>query len=436
MSYAQTLKDKRRAGIDRMKSLRDAAQLGNRALSADERTEINGLLAQDEQLDADIKAAEKLDAIDQRLSQGVGRQTQPDGTAGRIEPVAPEKFKSLGEQLQAIAWATKSGQTDNRLRQEFLAASGASAGVPSDGGYLIQKDFVAELSNKMFGGGQILPRVRRIPISGNSDGLTLTMVDETSRANGSRWGGVQVYWGAEADAATASKPKLRQSKLELKDLIGLAYMTDRLLADASAMEAVFSQAFSEEMTFKLEDAIVNGTGAGMPLGVLNSGAVVSVAKETGQAAATINYDNVLKMWNRLWAANRAGAVWFINQDAEPQLNKLSMPIGTGGVPVYLPAGGVSGQQFSTLFGRPVVPVEYCATLGTTGDVILADLSQYVMIEKGGIKADSSIHVRFVNNENTFRYLYRTDGQPLWNSPLTPYKGSNTYSPFVKLDTRA
>jgi hypothetical protein len=41
--------------------------------------------------------------------------------------------------------------------------------------------------------GQIKPRhVRTIPISANSDGLDLVAVNETSRATGSRWGGVQV----------------------------------------------------------------------------------------------------------------------------------------------------------------------------------------------------------------------------------------------------
>jgi HK97 family phage major capsid protein len=105
------------------------------------------------------------------------------------------------------------------------------------------------------------------------------------------------------------------------------------------------------------------------------------------------------------------------------------------MPVYINAGSIAGQPYGTLFGRPVIPVEYCQTLGTKGDVVLADLSQYVMIEKGGVQAAQSIHVRFLNDEQTFRWVVRNDGQPTWNAALTPYKGSNTLSPFVCVAAR-
>ena len=113
-----------------------------------------------------------------------------------------------------------------------------------------------------------------------------------------------------------------------------------------------------------------------------------------------------------------------------------MPVGTGGMPVYLPANGISGAPFGTLLGRPIVPIEYCATLGTVGDVILADLSQYVMIEKGGLQAETSIHVQFLTDETAYRFVYRVDGQPAWKDALTPFKGNSTLSPFVALATRA
>jgi len=164
--------------------------------------------------------------------------------------------------------------------------------------------------------------------------------------------------------------------------------------------------------------------------------VVSVAKEAGQAAATLVTANIFKMWSRMWARSRSNAVWFINQDIEPQLMALDIPVGTGGMPVYLPQGGLSQSPFGTLLGRPVIPVEYAATLGTVGDICLADLSQYILIDKGGVEAASSIHVQFLTDETAFRFVYRVDGQPAWNAPLTPFKGTNTLSPFVSLATRA
>lgn len=420
-----------------------AKELGKRSFTEDERTKIKANLAESATLQAEIEAEQGDESLGSQitgtgefLNTSTGRKTQPDNSGVRIEPIAQPAFKSLGEQLQAIAGVGMSGREDNRLKWESLAPATGSAvaGVPSDGGYLIQKDFASEIISRMNEMGQIKPRVRTVQIGANSDGLKINAVDETSRATGSRWGGVQVYWGAEADSATAKKPKFRQMELELKDLIGLAYMSNRLLQDASAVGSVFSQAFSEEMNFMVEDSLVNGNGAGMPLGVLNCPALISVAKETGQAAATIVYENLLKMHARLWSRSRANAAWFVNQDVEPQLDLLIHQAATGAIPANFIRTDENGV--TRIKGKPVIPVEYCATLGTVGDILLADYTQVLGIEKGGMQADQSIHVRFITNENTFRFIYRYDAQPIWNSALTPFKGSNTQSPFVALATRS
>ena len=346
------------------------------------------------------------------------------------EPVKDEKrFNSFGEQLMAVyRAAAPDGKVDSRLTTR--AALGLNESLPSDGGFLVQKDFVLELLKRTYETGILASRVRRIPISTNSNGLKINAVDETSRANGSRWGGVQTYWENEAEQIVASKPKFRTMDLSLKKLTGLCYATDELLQDAAALESVIRQAFAEEFGFKIDDAIINGTGSGQPLGILNSDALVKVPKDNGQTDI-ITVENLLNMWARLWARSRSNAVWFVNQELEPILYTLKV----GDKPVYIPAGGLSEAPYATLLGRPVVPIEQCSQVGEVGDIILADMSQYVLIDKGGINAASSIHVRFLYDENVFRFIYRVDGQPLWNKPLMPYKGSGAISPFVALAKR-
>ena len=135
--------------------------------------------------------------------------------------------------------------------------------------------------------------------------------------------------------------------------------------------------------------------------------------------------------------SRPNSVWLINQDIEPDLHTMSIAVGTGGIPVYMPANGLSQQPYGTLYGRPVLPIWQCQTLGTAGDIILADMSQYLLAEKGGIQSASSIHVKFQYDETAFRFVMRLDGQPWWNSALTPFKGgaTKTLSPFVVLESR-
>lgn len=421
-------------------------------ITEDEQTRLEALTADDGEIakvNARIKREERL--MDERRSMetvpDVNADT-PEEQADRVEP-QPKKaegFKTLGEQLQAIAYAgmndtsgggARAAERDGRLK--WAAATGANEAVPSEGGFLVQKDFSTDLLDMMHDMGDLVGRVRRIPLSEASNGMKMPVVDETSRVDGSRWGGVQAYWANEADTVSSKQPNFREMELSLKKLFGLGYATEELLADATALESVMMQAFTEEMTFKTEDAIINGTGAGQPLGILNSGAVISVSAESGQAAATIQTANIVNMFARLPRRSARNAVWLVNQDVWPQLWQLTLGSGTAVTLLYAPPGlGTEAQNapFGTLLGRPVVPTEYNATLGTAGDIILADLSQYLMIDKGGAEQASSMHVRFIYDEMTFRFIYRVDGQPAWNQPVTPYKGNNTQSPFISLATRS
>ena len=418
------------------------------ALSKDELAEkrksrknrLDEIEARTEEIDTDIELLNKQE--ERELQMDKFKREPPASTMPDVPVVTlkePERFDGpygFGEFLQAVYKDSVPGHrlgVDQRL---YAAASGASEGVPSDGGFLVQTDWSNEILRRVNEMGAVQSRVRSIPISAGSNGLKINAIAETSRADGSRWGGVQVFWVAEADEKTKSKPKFRQLELKLQKLAGLFYATDELLQDALALNAIAMEAFSEELNFKIEDSIFNGTGAGQMLGIMAGGALITVTAEVGQTAATIVYDNVLKMWSRMHARSRPTAAWFIDQGIEPQLYKMSLAVGTGGSPVYLPAGGASSAPYASLFGRPVIPVEYCSALGTAGDICLFDLSQYLMIDKGGLKTDSSMHVRFIYDEMVWRFVYRIDGQPIWNAALTPKSGGATQSPFIVLATRS
>ncbi len=349
-----------------------------------------------------------------------------------VTDAADHPFDSFGEQLQSIRYAAQAGQRIDERLLGIQAASGGSEGVSSDGGFLVQKDFSQEIFRNAHDTGQLLQRVRRIPISAGSNGLRIPRVDETSRVAGSRYGGVRSYWVDEGVAPTATKPTFDRMELELRKLATLAYVTDELLADAVALEAIYSEAFQEEIVFGTEEAIYNGNGVGKPHGLLQSAALVSQAKETSQTAATVNITNVTKMYGRMPARLRQDAVWLVNQEVESQLWTMTL----ANQPMFIPAGGVTDAPLARLLGRPVVPIEYCEALGTLGDIMLVNLSQYIMIDKGAPQSASSMHVKFVEDEMAFRMTYRVDGDTAWKSAVTPNKGSATQSPYIALATRA
>ena len=349
---------------------------------------------------------------------------------------AAEPWSSFGEQLKAIRNAALYPHAmDDRLKTT-KAALGQNETVGSDGGFLVHTDFANGIFSIEHNAGPLAQRCRRIPIGANSNSLKMNAVAENSRATGSRWGGITGYWVAEAGTITASQGAFRQMELTLHKMAVAAYATEELLADTTALGNIFQQGAREELAFMLDDTIMNGTGAGQPAGIVGSPALITVDEEGTQGAATIVYENILNMWSRAHSRSRMSPnmIWAINQDIEPQLNSMTAPVGTGGVPVYLPPGGLSESPYATLMGKPVVPTEFSSTLGTVGDIMLIDLEQYLLIDKGGV--ESGIHVEFLTDQRVYKFTYRVDGQPLWNAPLTPYKGSATQSPFVALATRS
>lgn len=405
--------------------------LGAETLTAEAEARATALLDEADGLDKRITAMQR--AI------GPADPTAPID-AGELERRANEgkPFTSFGEQLKAVSAASgMNPQVDRRLYAVKAAATGMSENVPSDGGFLVQSDYGDTLVKSAYDASEIAARCRMFEISANSDRISIPFIEESSRATGSRWGGVQAYWEPEADTATSKKPKIGEMEIKLAKLLAFCYATEELLKDAKATESVIRQAFAEEMAFMLDDAVIRGNGAGKPLGILNaSGVLVSVAKETGQAADSIVYENVLKMWSRCHGRSRKNAVWYYNQDCEPQLYSMSMAVGTSGVPVFMPAGGLSGLPYATLFARPLLPIEQADTVGDQGDIMLCAMDQYALIRKGGVQAAESIHVQFLTAQTVFRFMYRVNGQPLWKSYLTPFQSANTLSPFVVLDARA
>ena len=427
MSLKEILKQK----LDSQAAIVQGAIDAARAMNEEEQKLYDGL-------EVEIKNLEKTIEAEDKLKEREKLNKTPVNEPIYAKPKDPNEKKwkgGMGEFLQAVAKASSPGGImDNRLIYQN-SASGLNESVSSEGGFMLENDFIQEMFDVMMSESQVANRIRMIPIGANTNRLRTLGIDETSRANGSRWGGVQAYWIAEAETVTKSKPKFREIDMALQKLLALCYVTDDLLQDATALEAIVKQAYADEMSFKIDDAIINGSGVGMPLGVLNSDALVTVAKEKDQAAGTIKYENILKMWSSVPARLRANAVWYINQEIEPQLYTMALNIGTGGAPVFLPSGGASSSQYSTLLNRPIIPIEQCSPLGKKGDIILADPTQYIGIDKKAPTADVSIHVRFLYDEQVFRFIYKFNGAPYRSKPITPYKGASSLSPFVTLGDR-
>lgn len=337
-------------------------------------------------------------------------------------------FANPGEFFRAVVNHGRGKGFDERLKR---AAAGMGESIGSEGGFAVPVEVMTTLLERITGpqGGEILRRVNEIPIT-TGNGTKIPGIDETSRANGSRWGGISVAYVGEGDTIGTSKPKVRQIDVNLKKLVGAVILTDELLEDSPMANVIVEQGFTEEFTFVIEDNVVNGLGAGTPLGIMASNALVTVSKESGQVTGTLNVANVTKMFAR-FGGRWARAVWLIDQSVMPQLQQMTI----GQMPVWMPPGGLTAAPYGSLFGAPTVFTEYNAQLSSLGDIILADLGYYAFAVKGGLRSANSMHVRFLTDEQVLRWTHRHDGQPIVNAALTPKNGGPTRSPFVTLQAR-
>jgi len=414
----------------------------SRSFTKDELEKVTEKLDRIETIEAEIKTRSR---ISERKP-----EEKPIARAilDNVEPAAEKEEYRFGQYVQDCIKASRpdGGDFTPRLRNhqkralseinEQRAISGLSELIPSDGGFLLTTDYSSELLQNAYATGLLASRCRRIPISTSAGKIVIPGVDETSRADGYRNGGVRMYWAGEGDEKTSSKPKFRRVELEPHKLVGLVYMTDELMMDVAALEGYVRDMFAQEMGFKLDDAIIEGTGAGQPLGIKNSGALVSVAKEVGQAADSIVAENIEKMYSRIFPSSLSNSVWLINQNCWPQIFQLHHAVGTGGAPMFMLPGSMPNAPAGTLLGRPIIPIEQCETLGDAGDIYFVDFKHYMLTDKGGMQSALSMHVRFIYDETVLRFVYRVDGQPDINSAVTPFKTTDTQSPFITLAERA
>jgi len=443
-----------------MEAIRKTAEAENRNLTQEEmdqraafKAEIE--LAKKEELD--FTAEEELRS--ELYGNSGGAQTHQTDTAMTSQPDQPiyrgSPASMLGQQLMDIRTMAMRGadvsemkQARSRLDQvekrnqvlsekrsetENRAATtgGMTVAVPNEGGFFLQGETAIELMTNGFNNSEILPKTAKRPLSPATQFVEIIGIDETSRVTGSRGGGIRIYTNKELGEFTASKTKTKKIRIEPTKLTGLYAMSGEMVRNVTFMGQEIRQLFGEEFAFKGQDLCIRATGAGEPLGILNANCLVTVPKESAQKAATIVTENLSKMWARFRGRN---PVWYINQDCNPQLDALTLTAGTAALEPRFVTYGSDGLM--RIKGAPVIPIEQCETLGTVGDIILADWSQYITADKGAINEASSIHVDFIYDQELFRFLYYFDGQPRWTSALSPYKGTNTVSPFVALATRA
>ena len=432
----RALKAKRAELVAEADAMFKLAEKENRSLTAAEVERDNAIAAE---LEANKAETIRLEAHAERIRNEPSSDVMPAPGAPVVHPDEsrvtvgaanvekdPKRgFRDHKELLACVMVAGRSGRVDERLK--LLATQGSDEqGVYSDpaGGFLVPTAIAP---------GILSIQPEDDPIAGLATQVTMSAptvnfnarVDKNHSTSVS--GGLTVSRRSETVDGTSSRMIFEQVTLTANEEFGMAFASERILSDSpESFVSILAAGFRDEYAAFAQNERINGAGTGERMGFLNSPAKITVAKQSGQTAATILKENIDKMEARCWRYGRA--VWLANHNTRPQLKSIVQAVGTGGAPVGYFVG-------DTLDGRPIFFTEFAKTLGTEGDLILVVPSEYMEAMYESPQYAESIHVRFAAAERAFRFYRRTDGRPWWTSPLTP-KNGDTLSPIVTLAVRA
>jgi HK97 family phage major capsid protein len=427
------------------KILKQAESEHRRDLDAGERRDFDGIMQKIETLDHEFEQ-EGLDYDKwlQNLTRNAGSNHfaacqegrcdggSEGGPARIIPPGEPRSFAAMfGGGLADDGWQNfrefVQAVASNRAHPQLRAIS---EGIPSEGGFLVPPQFASTIFDVALEGEVVRPRASIFPMESNTLTIPASVIGDHS-AN--LYGGTTAAWGAEGGTLAESQPDFRAMTLAAKKLSIFTVTTSEWLEDSISPETYLRNVFAGGLGWYLDLAFLKGLGAGCPLGVLNSPCLVAVAKETGQAADTIVYENLAKMLSRLAPASFSRSVWVAHPTTIPKLLTLCVVIGTSGQ--YVPVLQESSGQF-TMLTRPVVFTEKLEKLGDKGDLLLADFGAYAIGMRSNLRLERSTGPHFQTDKLDWRAITRVDGQPLWDKPLTLADGITTISPFVTLAERA
>jgi len=351
----------------------------------------------------------------------------------------PAGFKSFGTFLETI-WDAKHGSKRPDPRLKFWIDKDEPGHRKGAEGWVEQKDLVESVGAS---GGFLVPveqrenllqipapevivRPRATVIPMRRRQIQWPVLDQTNTTSGrpAWFGGVRALWTEEGEYKTETDPAFRQINLVAHKLVTLTEASDELLDDSAvALEALLGSLFSGAISWYEEEAFINGTGAGQPLGVINAGATFAQGRAVAGAIGLVDIINMLEH-------SYGNPIWLISRSALPSLMQLNGPAANPSY-VFMPSAreGMPG----TLFGYPVFWNEHCPLIGNRGDILLSDWRYYLVGDRQATTIDSSKHDKFRYDLTVWRGVHRVDGQPWLSQPLYYSDGTSQVSPFVLLD---
>lgn len=382
-------------------------------------------------------------AVDSKVSKAVADALNKAVKGRPVINVGPDRstldpkggFANFGSFAKAVMSSKVNNKADERL-VHLKAGMNEGDGVPQDGQYAVPTEYAKEIFAIIMSEQSLLPKTRNYVT--NTAYFKLP-IDNLVTIGTNPIGG---SWISPDNTALniSGSGFVNQLSFTLSKYGVLVSVTDELLSDNDVLlEQFLTAKAGYAITYAVNQAIVQGTGVNQPTGIIGNAATVVVTAQNADeyvSGSDFTYKDLSAMLAVFLRTNSPSPVWLVNKSL---LNNLYNLKDDSGRNLYYAPGTIQQTPSGTMLGIPVMESFHCATAGSPGDIILADMSAYITATKGsGVEAATSMHLYFNQDAMAFRFTFRIDGKPGLAQPLKDpnYATNNTkYSPFVVLGSR-
>ena len=248
---------------------------------------------------AEIARLQEMEAMEQELAKPVNTPLTGKPMSTTEKPEKTGRASEAYKQAMLTALRTNFRQVSNVL----------SEGVDANGGYLVPVEYDHRLIDILDEENVMRKLGTRIPTSGEHK----INIAATKPA---------AAWIEEGGALTFGDATFDQIILDAHKLHVAIKVTEELLYDnAFNLESYIMQQFGKALANAEEDAFINGTGTGQPLGILaaTGGADVGV---TAKSATAITADELIDLIYSLKRPYRKSAAFLLNDQTLAAIRKL------------------------------------------------------------------------------------------------------------------
>ena len=299
----------------------------------------------------------------------------------------------------SIAAAFLGGQAViDPIRGKVVTSLDDAVNNPSLAHYLVPEEFKAQLLQLPAPPPTLLSQVTRVAT--DTGELTYPQLTQT---DSNEFGGVAFTWTEEAHEKGETEPQFEQVTIAAHELSGYTELSDRVISrSAIALEPLLRSLYRSRLNYEVDRVILNGSGDGKPLGLLNTAGVHRVGRA---GAGAVVWADIVNLCHAVQYYHRMGARYCMGDPVE---QSLALQTDGDGRPLF--TASVAYGPYDRIYGRPYDVAYHNPALGSEGDIVFGNWRYYFLVVEEEITIAKSTEYRFRRNRTAFKVFLVMGGR--------------------------